>query len=163
MHRKALILMGLGALVALLPTPADAANWLKGCQGTGQDNLSIGPGSFACLVPTSATDDSGILSVDSCENIDIFYWDDADGDGVAGGGTVQARSCPTTDALRTDTDTVQDAACFIMENLTLDGVPSTNTEAIYGIAANRMKITVTAYATTSEPIRVEVRCNGPWR
>lgn len=162
MNRLALTLGLVGALAALAG-PAHAADWLKGCQGAGQHNLSLQPGSSACLIPTSATDDSGILAVSGCENIDILYWDDVDGDGVAGGGTVQARSCPMSGALLTASDAVQDAACFAMENLTFDGNPATNTEAIYGIAANRIKITVTAYATPTEPIQVEVRCNGAWR
>lgn len=160
MNRSALILGLIGAFVAL---PAHSANWLRGCQGTGQDNSALQPGSFACAIPTSSSDDTGILATSSCENIDILYFDDVDGDGVAGGGTVQVRSCPVDDDLLTAADAVQDAACWVMENLTLDGNPATNTEAIYGIATNRLKVTITAYATTAEPIQVEVRCNGTWR
>ena len=161
MNRLALILLGLGALAAL---PAHSADWLKNCQTTSAANAqTLQPGSFACTIPTSATDNSdGYLDVSACENIDILYWDDVDGDTTAGGGTGIMRSCPTT-GLSTAAAGVGESACWAIENLTLDGNPATNTEAIYGVAANWIFWEQTAYATTTEPIRVMVRCNGTWR
>lgn len=162
MHRSALILGLIGALVA--PASPQAANWLKNCQATASAAAqSIAPGSFACNIPTTATDNSsGYLDVSGCENIDIYFWDDVEGDAVAGGGTGRMRNCPNV-GLSTADGGVGEAACWVIENLTFDGNPATNTEAIYGVAANWIFWEQVAYTTTTEPIRVIVRCNGAWR
>lgn len=161
MIRKALVLLGLGALMA----PAShSANWLKNCQTTSSAaSQSLAPGDFACNIPTTATDNSsGTLDVSSCENIDIFFWDDVDGDGNLGGGTGLMRSCPTV-GLSTLNGGVGESACWDIEAMTFDGVAATDTEAIYGVAANWIFWEQTAYAAVAEPIRVMVRCNGTWR
>lgn len=161
MNRTALFLGLLGVLVAPV---ANSANWLKNCQTTSSAAAqSLSPGGFACNIPTTATDNSsGYLDVSACENIDILYWDDVDGDTTVGGGTGIMRSCPNT-GLSTANGGVGESACWAIENLTLDGNPGTNTEAIYGVAANWVFWEQTAYATPTEPIRVMVRCNGAWR
>ena len=161
MNRSALILGLIGALVA---PAARGANWLKNCQATaGAASQSIGPGSFACNIPTTATDNSsGLLDVSGCENIDILFSPDVDGDAVASGGPGIMRSCPAS-GLATANGGVGEAACWAMEGLTFDGVPTTNSEAIYGIAANWIFWEQIAYTTVTEPIRVIVRCNGTWR
>jgi hypothetical protein len=160
MNRLALWL-GLCILVGWAP-PAQSANWLKNCQTTASaPSQSLSPGQYACNVPTSATDNSsGLLSVDGCENIDIFFYPDFDGDAVASGGTGQMRNCPTT-GISTANGGAGENACWVMENLLFDGVPATNSEAIYGIAANWIFWEQVAYTVTTEPIRVIVRCNGP--
>jgi hypothetical protein len=91
--------------------------------------------------------------VSSCENFDVFFYDDVDGDAVSGDATVIIRNCPTPTA---DTD-----GCWAIENLTLNGDPAVNTEAIYGAAGTWIFVEVVTYATLTEPIRVIVRCNGP--
>lgn len=140
-------------LVALLlfAVPAGAASWLKSC-AAGAVTTGLQLGSFACNIPTSATDDSGILSVGACENIDIFFYDDTDGDGTLGDAEAIMRNCPSASA---------DAqGCWAIENVTLDGDAATGTEAIYGAAAVWIYLDVTAYATTAEPVAAIVRCNG---
>lgn len=152
----------------LLAPPATAANWLKGCQATvSQARMSLKPGSFACIIPTSATDNSnGMLGVSACENIDLLFWPDVDGDGVASGGTGLFRSCPDPDMNGatagdgTGNGEVGETGCWIIENVTLTGVPP-NAEAIYGVAANWIFWEQVTYTTTTEPIRAIVRCNGP--
>lgn len=160
MNRSVLLLGLIGALVA--STGASAANWLKNCQATASAaSQSLSPGQSACNVPTTATDNSsGLLSVDGCENIDLLFFPDFDGDAVASGATGQFRSCPTT-GLSTANGGVGEAACWVIENVLFDGNPATNTEAIYGVAANWIFWEQVAYATPTEPIRVVVRCNGP--
>jgi hypothetical protein len=165
MKRPALILGLIGALAVGLP--ASASDWLKNCQTTGGANShSLLPGGFACYIPSGAigaTDNSdGMLDVSSCENIDLLWFDDVEGDGVVAGATAVISSCPTSD-LSTANGGVGEAACWAIENVTLDGVPGTNTEAIYGVAANWIFVEMVAYATVAEPARLLVRCNGSWR
>jgi len=153
MYRSALILMGLGALVA--PFPAGAANWLKSGQSPGSATQSLFVGSWASNAPTAETDDSGILGVSNCENVDVLFFDDSDGDGTASGINGVVRSCPSASA---------DAqGCWAVENLTLDGDPATNTEAIYGFAANWIYIDYGGAETDDASTLVIVRCNGTWR
>jgi len=156
MNRLALLV-----LVALLVgSAAQASTWRKACQDTGAEATahSLNQGDMACSTLLDATgaagEDTGRLVVNSCENIDILFFPDFDSDAAASGATIQVRSCAPGAVLGTD-------GCWAMENLTLDGVPSTNTEAIYGIAASDLFVDVIAYATPTEPVRVVVRCNGP--
>lgn len=161
MNRLALIL-GLGAL--MVGSPATASDWLKNCQTTASANAqSLTPGQFACYIPASATDNSdGMLGVSSCENIDLLWYDDVDGDTTAAGATAVIDSCPDS-GLSTANGGAGEAACWAIENLTLDGNPATNTEAIYGVAANWIFVEMVAYATVTEPARLIVRCNGTGR
>lgn len=141
------------ALVVLCPNIGHSASWIRGCQPTGGVATTyIDVGQWACNSPTSSTDDSGILGITSCENVDALFWSDVDGDAVASGATVQVRSCPTAVA--------DPEACWIVENVTLDGLSATNTEAIYGFAGSYIYMDVTAYATPTEAVQLAIRCNG---
>ena len=81
---------------------------------------------------------------------------------MAGGGTGALRVCPNTSLTTADgAGTGAEKSCWKLENVTFDGNPATNTEAVYGAAANWVFWDQISYTTVAEPIRVIVRCNGP--
>lgn len=135
-------------LFALSATRARAADWLENC-GT-RVVSSLTPRNSACYSAASTNDDSGVLTVRDCENVDVLYFTDTDGNGTASTLTVALRSCPGTTA---DPD-----ACWIVEGLTLTG--SAPAEAIYGLGAERVYADVSATGTVADPTLI-VRCNGP--
>jgi hypothetical protein len=146
------------ALFLVLSSSAQAANWLKNCQGTGAASQSLQPGNFACNVPTSSTDNSsGILDVTACGDFDVLFFDDADGDTVLSGGTGTMRSCPTT-GLSTADGGAGIAACEATTAAVLDGL-TVPTSTTYGLGANWIFWEQVAYTTPAEPVRVIVRCN----
>lgn len=142
----------LGAVVALgLVGLADAASaqvWERDCQ----DNRlvdSIQSRSFACYDFTGTTD-SGFLFLDCEDNADVLFWSDT---AAAGGvATVRLMSCGSHTPLNGNN-------CFIVENVTLDGLPATNTEAIYGFQAKWVWIDVIVGAAAGDTPRVLVTCN----
>jgi hypothetical protein len=87
---KILYLFGLGLLGLLFCSTAQGANWLQGCQQdaatrAGAAVTSVGAGETVCTFPTSTDPDPPVLDTTSCENFDVFVYDDADGDGTACG------------------------------------------------------------------------------
>lgn len=137
----------------LLSFPAHAGSWLKLCR-SGNTVTALSPGDWACYQPSSNSDDSVLLNVEKCENVDALYFLDRDGDGTASTVTPTVRSCPMGLA-STDSD-----ACWIVENVTFDGDPSTGNEAIYGFKAHTLYVDMPASGTIADP-QMDVHCNGP--
>lgn len=115
-------------IVALVAVPVGADGWRKNCaeddETTGTIVLTVGD--EACYVPESETDDSTSgLSIGGCKEVDIFYWNDTDGDGTAGTVTFGPRLCPS----KTVSGTLANE-CWLIENTTLTG--NAGAEALYG-------------------------------
>jgi hypothetical protein len=141
------------AALLLLAAPAQAGNWLRFCRTT-NPTTGILPGEWACYLPSSNSDDSALLATQLCENMDIRYYPDANGDGTASTAFPTVRSCPGT------ATTGSTAACWITENLIFDGNPATNTEAIYGVQANSIYEDMPAAGTAADP-EIDVHCSLP--
>jgi len=133
-------------LMALsVPLSALATGWTKSCRSSDVvTGLAIGQ--FACNDPDG---DTPALNVANCENFDVFYFVDLNGDATASTNTVQIRSCPSSTA---DAD-----ACWPIQNVTMTG--ATPAEAIYGAAAIWIYGDFNA-AINNDP-RVLIKCNGP--
>jgi hypothetical protein len=103
-----------------------------------------------------------MLYVEECDYVDIFFERDYGSDGATTS-TVYVYSCVyPVDA---DGDTPEEGSttftaadgCFIVENVLLDGDPSTNTEAIYGLGAVWIYTDIQTYGASDAP-RTLVRC-----
>jgi hypothetical protein len=101
----------LGWTLVLL-APAAQANWLRSCQAGATASSVGGGGSFVCHNPTADDDDPGVLDVSTCENVDIFWYDNVTGDG--GGdldGTAAIFTCPVVANAALDTEAERLAGC----------------------------------------------------
>lgn len=135
-------------LVCLWSAPALAQSWTKACQSgltTGNANPQ---GSFYCY-DLSGTNDSPVLNVHACENFDVLFEPDFGGAGATATVRIYNLATPTAST----------AAGWIIENLTLDGDPATNTEAIYGAAGVWIFVDVVLGPGGGEDARVIVHCN----
>ena len=97
------------------------------------------------------TDYSPMLSIRQCENYSVKFFPDIDG--VETNGTVTALICGD--------DLVANVpnACFILENVTLDGDSSTNKEAVYGADGTWLIIDIVVACGATANCRVEFACN----
>jgi hypothetical protein len=149
-----------------LVSVGDDEDWRKGCQ-TNMNTSNVALGGWVCANfgdSTTLNGESKMLSVSSCDNIDVLVFPDRDGS-ANDAATFQVYSCGNpTDASGDDPPDATWSAtgiCWIAENLTLDGDPATNTEAIYGLAAEWIYILaagIDASPNTDDPL-VIVRCN----
>ena len=182
---KNLTLLGLGLLgllVLLVSSPilSDVINteasvgWQKSCQtGDRHEVTHVPPGTFVCFDPLAKlggldadnTDNSPMISVTQCENIDILFFDDIVGS-PADANTALAYTCgnptdPDGNGPNTAAFTAAEVTgiCNIIENVTLDGVEATDTEAIYGVAAEWIFVDPTG-TWTGDMGRIIVRCNS---
>ncbi len=149
----------------LLASPSPGAQWLKGGQVTGRDIYSVSAGGSVSYIPTGVADDSPVLSVAGCDSFDLLYYNNTDGDATVGTVTVTVRSCPTTRATDrvTEGDTIPALACWAIENIVLDGIASTNTEAIYAAGAQWIFAETGGIENDDDTQELIVRCNGPAR
>lgn len=162
MKKLLTLLLGLGGLA--LPV-VSSAEWQLGCQsGTGFQRNSIGNGgSFVCHDPSAATDAPEILGIASCENVDVFFYDDLDGDGTASAGTHDVYTCPQGNGDDGDGDGSADLNTDAERRLgcqPLNGgttLSSTNTE-VFGMSGAWMWVD-SAGATNDG--RIIVRCAQP--
>ena len=143
------LLLILGAL--LLAMPAAGADWLKfGRAGAVVTGLQ--PGEWASNRPAANTADTLTLAVGSCFHVDILHHLDVNGDATASSTTIKMRSCPTASA---DAD-----ACWVIENVTLNGAPATDTEGLGRIPALYIYGDLQADGTINDP-QLTVICRGP--
>jgi hypothetical protein len=89
-----------------------------------------------------------MLRIDQCENFSVAFTPDFDGTDTTA--RVQFNVCLD------DTDT---QSCAILENVTLDGVAATNTDAVYGADATWGYAKITVAAAAGANARIEFRCN----
>jgi hypothetical protein len=160
MNRLALILC-VGALVApvdALAVTAQTGNWLRFCQ-SGQIAKNLVGGAMACYTPAagSATDAaSPVLDVTACENVDIFYYADWDGDGTTCTVTYAIENCPpNANGL---TDTLKNTACTTLPG-TIDmgtGVGQSAVES--NLAGVILRIRAEGAGANIDSCRVVVKC-----
>lgn len=157
MNRLALIFVAVGALAAqaALAAPAQVGSWTRGCQ-TGQTITSLVGASVACYTPAASASlesASPILYVGNCENIDVFMWDDYDGDGTACTVTWTIDGCPPgTDRL--SNDSAKNAACN-----TLQGAASLSGDDVESnLAAVYVRVHGENAGANIDSCRIEVKC-----
>lgn len=112
MRRSRLVLLLMGALAAPTAWAAtQTGSWTNGCQA-GQTTKSLHGGQFACYNPAtgaSTSSASPIIDVNSCENVDIFLYQDRGGTGAADCTvTWTIQTCPVATLAN---DTARDNAC----------------------------------------------------
>ena len=150
-----LIIAALAALLWAGPALAGADAW-QSCASTHEGGRDL-PADARFIAPhdrigvcydTDGTTDSPILSVGACDHLDALVFNMTDGttDDVA----LQIRSCPTATASST--------TCWAVENVTLNGDASSDTEAIYGFPAMWIYVDMITN-TNSDDVRVAIRCN----
>jgi hypothetical protein len=152
------LILGLGALVApgiSWSAPAQTATWTRGCQAGSTASVLSG-GTYACYTPASGADDesaSPILDVSQCENIDIFLFDDFDGDATACTVTWTIESCPPgSGALATDA--LKNAACN-----TLPGTASlTGDDVESNLAAHLVRVHGDNAGAAINSCRIVLKC-----
>ena len=148
----------------------DDEDWYAGCQiASGTTTSNIAQGGFVCANfgdSSTLNGESKMLSVTMCDNYDVLFFPDRDGaaDDVV---TANVYVCGNpTDASGDDPPDAGWSAtglCWVLENVTLDGEPATNTEAIYGAAGEWIYINmigIDASPDSDDPL-VIVRCNPP--
>lgn len=152
MNRSVLI----AGLVGVLVAPAAHATWLRSCQ-TGATASSVGGGgSFVCHNPASEDDDPGVLDTSACENVDIFWYDNATGDG--GGdldGTAAIFTCPVVANAALDTEAERLAGCQPLNGGTVLSPAATE---VQGLGAVRVWADVELASTENQLV---VRCAQP--
>ena len=156
MRVRNLLFLTVAAL--LFASPALSADWLL----YGQAGRIVGglrTGQYAIYTPVDKTDDSAVLGVIPCENIDILYYNDTDADGTGSTVTAAVRSCPKSQEA-VSAGNVDPDACWIIENIVLTG--NTPNEAIYGVAANWIYADMGG-DDNNEASELIVRCNGSLR
>lgn len=143
----AFILFGIAGIV-------HAGNWLRNCDSTQvmASGDPLNPGQMACYKPTTINDDSVLIDLDLCENADVFYLDNADGDSTVSTTTANLRICGKDQAATS-------AGCFAIENVTLDGDETTDTEAIYGFAGTSVYLDLLNDGANPEEGQFDLRCN----
>ena len=161
---RTLNLIGLGLLGLLLyPLTAHTAQtWQKSCQaGTAFAVTSVAPGGFVCNDSVANTN-SAMLDVSACREFEVLFSQDLSQAG-ASTSTVNVYACTSPTDASGDNPTVAATwsaadTCFILENITLDGIVATNTEAIYGAAGTWIYSNTVIYGAADTP-RTIVRCN----
>lgn len=153
----ALVLL-IGASVAPFAAnavPTQTGNWLRGCQ-TGQATRSLKGAEWACYTPAAGADDESaapLLAVGDCENVDIFLWDDFDGDATACTVTWDIEGCPPV-AAAVDTDTERNAACT-----TLPGTTSLSGDDVESnLAALYLRVHGENAGANIDSCRIVVKC-----
>ena len=134
------------ATVLVASLPATAADWLKFGQ-SGRVVTGLAAGEWASTDVVANDDHSAVLSVNGCENFDVFQFDDPDGDGAETiVGTVQM--CPGNAS----------TGCAPLPNTT----KFSGDDAIYGAGSVYMRIEASgADAGSTDGTRWMVRCSQP--
>ena len=151
---------GILVLSVLLASPAFAIAWDQHCNTsrTMASPAAITPGTRACASPASNSDDTEILGVGACENIDVGLAEDADGDGTGGSSlTTQLQWCPGSERDLT-AGSVQDNAC-----VDYSGGSGTGNNLIQGAGVPTGYVKVQVGGTHAGDPQVWLKCNGPIR
>jgi hypothetical protein len=143
-------------VLLVLPLAAEASAWKRWCGADTSTGLAVGQ--YACILPASNADDSVILSVGACENIDVGLTGDLNGDGASASSlTATLQWCPVSQTDATvNTDAKRDAACVDYTNGTMTG---DGTLQGAGIPTGFVRINMGG-TFAADPV-VFVKCNGP--
>lgn len=141
-------------IVLLFAAVADAATWKKNCGNDATTGLARWQ--TACLLPTSNSDDGQVVSVGACENIDVDFFGDRNGDGTTASLLVMTlQTCPVPDDDATvNTDAERDAAC---EDTTC---ALTGGGHCMGVGIGSGFVRVNMSGTHSADPQISIKCNG---
>jgi len=158
-NRTALMAGLLGVLVAPAAwgVPAQTSNWSRACQAN-SITKNVMPGTVACYRSTGAGLEaaSPILDATNCENVDVFMFDDPDGDATACTNVIEIQMCPPG-ANELATDALKNAACTQLPgttDLTGDDVES-------NLAAQYLRVIGTAVGANPTECLIVVKCAAP--
>jgi hypothetical protein len=158
-----IVLVGLGLLIA----SDSMADWLKSCitQGPNVTSLS-GTGRIVChrfdtvqdaLQVDVSDDDPSVLQVTDCDQVDIFYYPDYDGDGTDNTGEIEVYTCPSS-MFHEDTEATLLNACQPVNGAGITVLDETNTE-VWGLGVGWLWFDVENWDDDAE---LQVKCNvGP--
>lgn len=142
-------------LITLLALPAWAAedDWIKGCGVDGSFDLNtspttttLQPGEVACAESVTQTNVTDELDVNQCKWVDVWQYDDADGDADVSTVTGQLQVCPDA---RDDDD-----------SCTAGGISAfSGDDFVMGVGARFIRV-ASGGTTDTAPVRWEVRCVG---
>jgi hypothetical protein len=150
----------LGLLLALGPgaalaQPAQVGTWARACQ-PGSIANSVQGGSWVCYTPAagaSVESASPILDLSGCENVDLFMWDDFDGDATVCTVSWDIESCPPG-ANALTTDALKNAACN-----TLPGTAALSGDDVESnLAALFLRVHGLAAGANIDSCRIAVKC-----
>ena len=149
---RTLCAVALAAVVGLVYAGAASAQTWRDCNPThaGGQAKSLNLNTSVCYDYADTTDSAIIPVPDTCDNVDVWFFPDFDGTNTDS--TAQILVCGYSQGTLAN-------ICWVAEDKTLDGVASTDTEAIVGIAAPYLAVNPVANASTRKS-RVWVRCNG---
>jgi hypothetical protein len=144
-----------------LAWPASGADWLKFGRATQTVTaLDARAGIVWASTSPAADENSPMLSVSQCENFDIFFYEDMD-DGGGSANEVEIYSCGAavdgSGVGPTNAGFNPAGICWVIENATLDGDETANTESIYGVAGVWIYADVSTWVAVT-PL-VVVHCN----
>ncbi len=141
-------------LLTLMPLQALAAedDWIFGCNEDSNNDLllvpvviKLNPGEVACAESITQTNVTTTLDVTGCEYIDVFQWDDADGDADLSTVVGQPELCPD--------ERDSDASCDDF------GLAAFATDVfLQGLGARFFRV-ASGGTTDTAPVRWEVHCH----
>ena len=147
----------LGVLLVAGAASADSEAWISHCNESGTVNdhnlqatpviTTLAPGERACAESVTQTNETSILHVGRCSQVDIFQYIDADGDGIDSTVTGQVQICPGNND---NDDSCDDfgLAAFTAADVFLQGLGATYIRIASG------------GTTDADQVRWEVRCEG---
>ena len=152
---KTLFLILVGVLVGL---PASGAEWVRNCRdddlngllntsGSGFDVNNVSAGGFVCADSVLNSDDAEVIFIGSCENVDVFQFDDPDGNGTASAITGTVELCPSLAAVAD-----LDNECAPAPGTTV----LSGDDAIYGPGGTWLRIE--AGGSCTNQVRWQLRC-----
>ena len=128
-------------------------SWTGSCQG-GSSVKSLHGGGFACYSPAagaSTSSASPIMDLNSCENFDVFLFDDFDGDGTACTVAWTIQACPPQTL---STDGTRDAAC----NTLLGTAALSGDDVESNLAPGFMRVVGGGAGANIDSCRIVVHC-----
>jgi len=136
-----------------LAVPAEVGAWRQFCRNPA---TGVNGGEWVCYTPSAGANlesASPVLSLAACENVDIFLWDDFDGDATACTVTWDIETCPPN-AGTLGTDALKNAACN-----TLPGVVALSGDDVESnLAALFLRVHGLAAGVNIDSCRIVVKC-----
>lgn len=154
------LLLILGAL--LLASPVYAIAWDEFCSSsrtlTAPAAMTTTRANQVCASPASNSDDTEIIGVAACENIDVGVAEDEDGDGTGGSAlTWQLQWCPGSETSLT-AGSVQDNAC-----VDYSGASGTGNGTVQGAGVPSGYVKIQVGGTHAGDPIIWIKCNGALR
>lgn len=145
-----------GFSIGASAAPAQVGSWRRACETAGSGAGSLSGGEYACYSPAagaSLESASPILNLNQCENVDIFLWDDYQGDGTVCTVTWDIETCPAG-AADLATDGIKNLACT-----TLPGITTLSGDDVESnLAASFLRVHGLAAGANIDSCQIIVKC-----